>query len=200
MADWPSDIEKVTDAELSPNTVRASRILADMIGFRHDDRHLRLEQKVTLAVSLLLSLVNLSSSSASERADIVASSIQKCDPISPLVPFLGDEEWRDVGPPDTEYLATLESKEAYEQLIEAIVGTVVDTIPALSPSEAACALLFHIDHSFRNGIFSMIRPHLVSMTSTAEYIRRCMSANPGDWQRGNGVFLMASLPIQGCLS
>jgi hypothetical protein len=163
-----SDLEEVTGKPWSSCATGAAELIGGIIEIHVHE--FRLEQKVTLAASLLLSLLNCRAATDAEKRKAVEAAMQMCDGFEPLHPMLGDEEWRDIGLPDTGYLTLVEAKEMYSNLVKVIAGAILEDFPRISAADAAAAVLFHLDHGFRRGVVSMIAPQIGRMNSQVAYL------------------------------
>lgn len=147
-------------------------------------RDLPLEQKVTLAASLLLSLLNVGAGREDVVVSILRRASQSCDGIDPAWPLLGDEEWDDVGPPDTDYLLAPETKTWFLKRVSTVLDALSPLVRAAGRERAATAFLLHLDTGFRNGVASMVRPKLGTMTSEVAYLPAYYVGNPAGRPRG----------------
>lgn len=136
----------------------AATKMADIVGrvfepFRSDP----VEIRVTLASSTLGSLCRLATRGGIGDPELMTMAIQLTNGVEPLDPFLGDREWRYIGPPETDYLLKPEVLARLEPAIREVVSGVLD-IDGLEMADALLGLLFHIDTGFRSGIASMAAP------------------------------------------
>lgn len=141
-------------AEWSPAATKATEVIGRALEpFRHEP----LEIRVTLASSALGSLCRLATPQGVGNPGLMTTAIRMMGGVEPLEPFLGDREWRYLGPPDTDYLLDGGVLKRLEPAIRAIVLGVLD-VGGVAVADALQALLFHVDTGFRNGIASMAAP------------------------------------------
>jgi hypothetical protein len=141
-------------AEWSPAAAKAAEVVGRVLDpFRHEP----LEIRVTLASSALGSLCRLATPQGAGNPGMMTTAIRMMAGVEPLEPFLGDREWRYLGPPDTDYLLEAGILKRLEPAIRAIVLGVLD-VGGVAVADALQALLFHVDTGFRNGIASMAAP------------------------------------------
>lgn len=165
----PEDLGRVTGKPFSSAATFAAAslgtILADEVATK-----LALEEKVTIAASLLLSFLNRTAKSDAEKRLAVSSAMSLCDSFEPLRPFIGDEEWVSVGPPKTEYLLSPAAKAHYRRIVSLLIDSVLQQQPKTRAVDAAAAVLFHLDAGFRRGVTSMIAPKVGRMNDPVEYL------------------------------
>lgn len=136
----------------SSNSVKAAAALEKPLSAI---KALPLEKKITLAAALLGTFARLGADTG-PPSSVLAEALRRTDEVECLDPFLGDEEWKDLAPPDTDYL--LEKEEIVRVVSWSFMTTreVLITAPRATGLDLAHALLFRIDSGFRNGIRSMI--------------------------------------------
>jgi tetratricopeptide (TPR) repeat protein len=153
VAKSPQDAQRL-GASWSPAATKMADIVERVFEpFRSDP----VEIRVTLASSTLGSPCRLATSGGVGDPELMKMAIHLTNGIEPLDPFLGDREWRYIGPPETDYLLEPKVLARLEPAIRAVVSGVLD-IDGLEMADALLGLLFHIDTGFRNGIASMAAP------------------------------------------
>ncbi|WP_408903481.1 hypothetical protein [Methylobacterium radiotolerans] len=153
VARLPSDAPHL-GADWSPAATKAAEVVGRVLKpFRHEP----LEIRVTLASSALGSLCRLATPQGVGNPGLMTTAIRMMGGVEPLEPFLGDREWRYLGPPDSDYLLEPRVLKRLEPAIRAIVLGVLDA-GGVAVADALQALLFHVDTGFRNGIASMAAP------------------------------------------
>lgn len=157
----PADISR-TGRRIQPAAVAAGYQLAQgFLGLRD----MRLEMKVTIAGSLLASLCRIDTPTGAGRPGILDDAIEALQAIEPLDPFLGDDEWQDLGPAETAYLTEADMRDALCSCIDDILVLLRINHPDLSSRDAAIGLLFNLDTEFRHGVCSMARGAIESSRS-----------------------------------
>jgi tetratricopeptide (TPR) repeat protein len=140
---WPTDV------------VLASEIVGAYLNA--EMRLLPLEMKVTIAGSLLQTLALSRRASEAQRWRMVEEAIEYCSGVEMLKPFLGDEEWRVIGPPDSLYLDTEEA----QMKVFVLIRNIQKDIPVqIKPDAIIKGLMLHLDVGFRGGVSSMIKNNL----------------------------------------
>lgn len=146
---------EVTGKPWSNDVVLASEIIGAYL--YPEMRLLPLEMKVTIAGSLLQTIALSRRASETQRWRMVEEAIEYCSGAEMIRPFLGDEEWRDIGPPDSLYLDTEES----QTHVFVLIRNIQKDIPAqIKPDAIIKGLLLHLDIGFRKGVSSMIKGNL----------------------------------------
>ena len=164
-----SDMEEACGKPWSSRSVTAAEIIGELLD-QEDGPDWSLEEKVTIAASLLLSLLNMEKRSDEERHDVVRRALALCEPVQPLYPFLGDDEWQDLSPPRTLYLATEQARDVIGEVVEEIVQVIWKEASGIGSLDAVAALLFHLDPGFRRGVTSMVAPHIGRMRQKIAYL------------------------------
>ena len=164
-----SHLEEVTGKPWSSGATMAASVIGEMIidAFPAD---MALEEKVTVAASLLLSFLNRSTRSDAEKRLAVSSAMSLCEGFEPLWPLLGDEEWDTVGLPETGYLTSPDAKNLYSEMVSSLIEMVLDRQPKIRAVDAAAGVLFNLDSGFRRGVTSMISPQIGRMNGPLEYL------------------------------
>lgn len=150
----PGDAGKV-GRSLPLGAVAVGRRLLET-GFADTVRSLPVEMRVTILASLLANLVGIRALTGDEKKRVLVDAVAACAHFEPLRPILAEEDWCDIGPPETDYLHTRETSNAVGEMAYGVVTDLVETIPALRPIDAAIGLMFHLDASFRRGVSSMV--------------------------------------------
>ena len=103
-------------ARWAPRAVAAADALAPFLNAHQDQA---LEFKVTLAGSLVGSLCRLPLGSRQGDPAVLDRALAQANAAEPLAAFLGDEEWADLGPPETLYLTDAAVRTAIMDAVEA---------------------------------------------------------------------------------
>lgn len=164
-----SDLEEVIGKPWNSRSTLAAEFIGNFLRTYHD-LDPTLEDKVTFAGSLLLSIVNRHGGSATERHGIIKDALRLCHSFDPVFPMIGDDEWRDVGLPETEHLLYEGAKAAHCEMVATVIDGMEEEIPDIDALDAAAGLLFHLDSGFRKGVTSMVIPQLERMTGEIEYL------------------------------
>ncbi|NTF18099.1 hypothetical protein G6L37_06750 [Agrobacterium rubi] len=169
LAMHPSHLGKVTGKPWTNDATMAGAVIGGIVrdGFPVD---MNVEEKVTIAASLLLSILNRRAKSDAEKKLALTSAMSLCEDFEPLWPLLGDEEWETVGLPETEYLTSLDAKDIYSRIVSNMIESVLDHQPDIRAVDAAAGVLFNLDSGFRRGVTSMISPQIGKMIGPLEYL------------------------------
>ena len=162
-------------ARWSRRAVAAADALAPFLDAHKDQA---LEVKVTLAGSLVGSLCRLSLGSQPGDPAVLDRALEQANAAEPLEPFLGDEAWADLSPPEILYLTEPAARTAITAAVEAEVEHLTGTVPGLRPQEAALGALFHLDRGFRRGVVAMVRRGVAEARVPLVYVPAVVIGSP----------------------
>jgi hypothetical protein len=100
-----------------------------------------------------------------------------CAKFEPLVAVLAEEDWRDLGPPETDYLNEEATRERLAEMVYELIMPVAET--ASSALDGVIAMFSHLDVSFRHGVSGMVEYWLPTVRRGLPlYIPATMVGNP----------------------
>lgn len=175
IAKLPADVGRLTGRPLKSSVASAANQIA--AGFRQM-KDMPLEMRVTVAGSLLASLCRLDAPHGRGKPQLIEQAIESLVGVEPLRPFIGDDEWNDMGPPETLYLNDSDMRGA-------ILAATVDTVnllrvnhSGLTAADAVQAMLFNLDDGFRRGVGSMAAPAIEEARQPIVYVAGIVIGNP----------------------
>jgi hypothetical protein len=172
-----SDAGRLTGKEWHPHAVFVADVLSKAL---MSQRGLPLEVKVTLAACIVGALARIDTPFGPGDPEAFDRALKIAHPIEPLHPFLGDHEWRDIGPPETLYLLEHDvSKPIMRSTVE-VVESLRKVLPGLNGQNAALGALFHLDRNFRHGVAYMVRDMVAKSTVPYGYVPGTVIGSPAD--------------------
>jgi hypothetical protein len=129
------------------------------------------EVRVTILASVLGTYVNMGARSIRGSLEVTQRALDGCSKFEPLLPILAEEDWVDIGPPETDYLNTAETRERLAEAIYELLLMVGEIAPMEQGVDGVMAILSHLDMSFRRGVTGMAEYWLTKVKpSTPIYI------------------------------
>lgn len=167
-----ADLKRLSQTQLPRDLLATRSILAiGAVGsFFRELVTVPVEAKVTLAATLLMSFVTTKSRSLVLNASPVMEAGVALGTFHPLEPFLGDDEWEDLAPPETSYLVSREVEHELVSMVELFHESEFDLIVSSPLRSLACAVLFHLDPGFRRRVTSMVELTASQGVSESYYI------------------------------
>ena len=153
-------IASAADAKMIGVTVpspaaAASKLIADN-GFVDRLRGEALEARVTVMASAIATFLNMAGRPPHENIRLLQRAKDVCKDFEPLKAILGEEDWRYVGPPDTDYLVLVETRERLARFVFELVLPVAEATSLEKGLDGVIAMLSHLDISFREGVAAMV--------------------------------------------
>jgi hypothetical protein len=141
--------------DIPPRAATASKAIYDS-GIVARLREEPLEVRVTVMASAVGTFLNKSRRPAGEKVATLHRAREACDRFEPLKAILAEEDWKWVGPPETDYLGRNDVRRALSKMVDALVLPVARTTSSADPLEGTIAMLSHLDRSFRGGVGAMV--------------------------------------------
>jgi hypothetical protein len=167
-----TDVGRLTG---SPHALLVAEVFGEIFS---DKGALPLEMKVTLAACFAGALARLDTPYEQGDPSILDRAVEAAYPTEPLHPFIGDDEWQDLGPPETLYLTTQETSTALMEIVTGVIGGIRGGIQGLSPDNAVLGVLFHLDRDFRRGVTSMVRDMVLKSRLPYGYVPGTVIGSP----------------------
>jgi tetratricopeptide (TPR) repeat protein len=142
-----------------PSAASASRLISDS-GIVARLRKEPLEVRVTILASALGTFINMAGRPPAQSLALLAKAKTICQPFEPLRPILAEEDWRFVGPPDTDYLNDKKTQERLAKIIYELIVPVAEMSKLEDGMDGAIAILSHLDNSFRRGVSAMVEYYI----------------------------------------
>lgn len=114
-----------------------------------------LEVKVTIAASILANLSLLGGKTAIDH-DAISQAMSLCAWAEPLHPLIGDDEWEDLAPPETNYLLERETQVKLLRRINIVMEAFRQEMKDVNEFDALVGYLSKFDRRFRKGIWMMV--------------------------------------------
>lgn len=133
----------------------ASRILLES-GMVQKLRKEPLEVRVTVMASAIGSFVNMAGRTPQANRELLAEAKQACRKFEPLVAILAEEDWRYVGPPETDYLSKPETQDRLSELVYGLLVPMAEATSLGNPLDGLIAMMSHLDITFRVGVGNMV--------------------------------------------
>lgn len=174
------DLKRLSQVQLPRDLSSTKNLLAiDTVGgFFAELATVPVEVKVTLAATLLMSFVVIKSPNWVMNTSPVLQAKEALGNLHPLEPFLGDDEWKDIGPPETLYLVSPTVEGELVSMVELFHDSEFDVILNSSLRSLAFAVLFHLDPGFRGGVTSMVEQTVSHGETESYYIPGVVIGNP----------------------
>jgi hypothetical protein len=144
---------KADVSEIFDEAAELADALEDLFGPMRDQP---VELKVTVAATLLMTFLFETKEGFKIDVAAIADAKQLMSEVEPLHPFLGDDEWVDIGMPATRYLLQRDIKDVIMSAIQRFHSDYYDLIEEAPMVGLAAAVFFHLDAGFRDGVAAMV--------------------------------------------